>query len=223
MCGRFALTLPVEAVAEWFKAEIRVGYEAPRYNIAPSQMITVAVEYEGARFLSEMRWGFIPHWYKTPNDGPFLINARGETVHEKPSFRSAFAKRRCIIPATGFYEWHAKKGVGKEPYFVHPTSAEPIGFAGIWQAWTHPETQDRWVTAAIVTTEASDQISAIHHREPVTLLPEEFDPWMRGTPKDAQELVDAAVEGYFTSYRVGLDVNKARHDTAGLMEPLPSD
>ena len=205
------------------KAEIRVGFERPRYNVAPSQMIPVIVEYDGSRLLSEMRWGFIPHWYKAPNDGPFLINARGETAHEKPSFRSAFAKRRCIIPASGFYEWHTKKGVGKEPYFIQPKSGDPMGFAGIWQAWTHPDTKDRWVTVAIVTTEASDQIADIHHREPVTLQQNEFDPWLQGTPADARGLVDAAVEGYFTSYRVGLKVNKARHDTAELMEPLQSE
>ncbi|MEM7242934.1 MAG: SOS response-associated peptidase [Pseudomonadota bacterium] len=220
MCGRFVITAPEEAIAEWFDAEIRVGFEGSRFNIAPSQMIPVVVEYEGTRLLSEMRWGFIPHWYKTPNDGPFLINARGETAHEKPSFRTAFAKRRCIIPASGFYEWHEKKGVGKEPYFIHASSGDPMGFAGLWQVWTHPTTQDRWVTVAIVTTQASAQISDIHHREPVTLQKNEFDPWLRGTPADARQVINAADEGYFMFHRVDRAVNSARHDSEELMAPL---
>ena len=220
MCGRFALTLPTDAVAEWFKAEIRVGLERARYNISPSQMIPVIVEYEGARLLSEMRWGFIPHWFKSPSDGSLLINARGETAHEKPAFRSAFAKRRCIIPASGFYEWHSKKGVGKEPYYIHPASNDPVGFAGIWQAWRNPTNEERWVTVAIVTTEASEQISHIHHREPVALDPNTYDTWLRGTPNDARQLTHSVADGYYAHYRVDQAVNKARHDTAELIEPL---
>ena len=212
--------MPGEMVSEWFSAELRATFERARYNIAPSQIIPVVVEYEGQRILSDMRWGLIPHWFKSPSDGPMLNNARGETVHEKPSFRSAFAKRRCIIPATGFYEWHAKKGVGKEPYFIRPADKNPMGFAGLWQVWTHPESKDRWVTTTIVTTAASKQIADIHHREPVSLQPNTFETWLRGTPAEAQSLIKSADEGYFDFYRVGLEVNKARHDVPELLEPL---
>ena len=113
MCGRFSLTLPSNAVADWFDVtQVKASFE-PRYNICPTMAVPVAVTYEGVRQLVQMRWGFTPTWYKTLNGGPILINARAETIVEKPAFRSAVRKRRCLIPADGFYEWHREKGTGK--------------------------------------------------------------------------------------------------------------
>ena len=223
MCGRFALTLPTDAVAEWFGAEIRVSFERARYNISPSQQIPVVVEYEGTRHLSEMRWGFIPHWFKNPSDGSLLINARSETIHEKPAFRSAFAKRRCLIPASGFYEWHREKGVGKEPYFIQAKSGAPMAFGAIWQAWTNPVDQARWVTVAIATTAARKTIADVHHREPVMLEQDDFEPWLRGTPNEAQALTQAEHGGEIAAFRVGKEVNSARHDHPDLMKPLDGE
>lgn len=222
MCGRFALTLPPDAVAGWFGASLRAEFETPRYNICPTQMIPVVVHHDGARLLVEMRWGFIPHWYKTPSDGPLLINARSETITQKPSFRAAVKTRRCLIPATGFYEWHAKKGVGKEPWFIKPSNDELMAFAGVWQSWTDAQ-ERRHITCAIVTADASPDLVDIHHREPVTVRPDDFRLWLGEDGKGAAGLMQAAPDGFFETYRVSTDVNKARHDSADLMEPLVQD
>lgn len=219
MCGRFALTLPQDAVASWFGAELRAEFETPRYNICPTQMIPAAVFHDGARHIVQMRWGFIPHWYKKPSDGPLLINARAETITQKPSFRAAIKTRRCLIPATGFYEWHAKKGIGKEPWFIKPAEGNLMAFAGVWQSWTD-ENKQRHITCAIVTTEASPELMGIHHREPVTIRAEKFGLWLGEEGKGAAGLMTTAPDGFFEKYRVSTQVNKARHDVPDLMEPL---
>lgn len=220
MCGRFALTLPPDAVASWFMAELRAAFETPRYNICPTQMIPAIVSHEEARQVVSMRWGFIPHWYKTPSDGPLLINARAETVAEKPAFRAAVRTRRCLIPASGFYEWHAQKGVGKEPWFITPADGALMAFAGIWQVWTDAQTGLRHVTCAIATTAASAQLAEVHHREPITVAPEHFGLWLGEEGHGAARVMQAAHEGFYTRYRVDTAVNKARHDLPELMAPL---
>lgn len=209
MCGRFALTLPLDAVAGWFDTvHVRASFE-PRYNICPTTDIPVAVNYEGERHLVPMRWGFIPKWYKTPNDGPMLINARAETIAEKPAFRSAVQTRRCLIPADGFYEWHREKGKGKEPWYIYPTEGEMMAFAGIWQVWNGADGV-RSVTCAMVTTEAGEGIAEVHHREPVTVQPADFGLWLGEEGKGASALMQSADPAYFARHRVGLEVNSGR-------------
>lgn len=214
MCGRIALTLPHEAVANWFDASDRTQFQGPQFNICPSQSIPVAVSYNGSNILTPMRWGFIPHWYKTPNDGPLLINARGETVTEKPAFQDAIAKRRCIIPASGFYEWHRTEGA-KVPWYFHPAEDELMGFAGIWQAWTAPNGA-RQISCAMVTVAAGAQMAEVHHREPVVIeKPRQLD-WLNGD----LNLIAQAPDGFYAKHRVSQDVNKNTAQGPQLIEPL---
>ncbi len=214
MCGRFALTLPHDAVAGWFDATARAQFQGPQFNICPSQNISVAVKYEGANILTPMRWGFIPHWYNAPNDGPMLINARGETVGEKPAFRDAIAKRRCLIPASGFYEWHRADG-DKVPWYFRPADDELMAFAGIWQAWTAPDGA-RQVSCAMLTVDAGEQMVDVHHREPVVIERARQLDWLEGD----LDLIDKAPEGFYRKYRVSKDVNKASASGEKLIEPV---
>ncbi|MEM9717042.1 MAG: SOS response-associated peptidase [Pseudomonadota bacterium] len=220
MCGRFALTLPADAVANLFDASWRASYDTPRYNLCPTQLVAVCVAHEGERLLTTMRWGFIPHWYKSPSDGPLLINARSETIAEKPAFGSAVRSRRCLIPASGFFEWFRDKSKPKEPWYITPKGQEAMAFAGIWQAWTSPENGERLVTCAIVTAEASEPIAEIHHREPVVISPEHYGLWLGEEGKGAATCLGTAKPGFFAMHRVDPKVNSARHDSADLIEAL---
>ncbi|MEO0344237.1 MAG: SOS response-associated peptidase [Pseudomonadota bacterium] len=216
MCGRFALTLPQDAVAGWFDASLKAAIETPRYNICPTQLVPVCVFHQGSRIVTTMRWGFIPHWYKSPSDGPLLINARSETIAEKPAFGAAVRSRRCLIPATGFYEWYRDKSKPKEPWFISASSGAPLVFAGIWQAWTSPE-GIRHVTCAIVTCAASKPISDIHHREPITLSPQNYGLWLGQDGAGAATIMRPAQDDFYKMHRVDPKVNSARHDSADLI------
>lgn len=219
MCGRFALTLPDDAVAQWFDVvHSRVNFEEPRYNICPTTDIAVCALYEGERHLVPMRWGFLPRWYKSMTDGPLLINARSETIAEKPAFREAALARRCIIPASGFYEWYREGGV-KEPWWIYPNGDDLMAFAGVWQVWNGPEGA-RSVSCAIVTTEAGEGLRDIHHREPVTLRHEDFGLWLGEEGKGASSLMAAAQPSYFSKYRVAATVNSNRASGPELLEPF---
>jgi putative SOS response-associated peptidase YedK len=221
MCGRFALTVPLRAVTELFSATPAEDYRAApmRYNICPTQDIDVVLcGEEGERLLDRMRWGFLPRWYKTPNDGPLLINARSETIHQKPAFKSSCVKRRCLIPASGFYEWKTEDGA-KQPYYIHPANAKISAFAGVWRDWTGP---DGMVlsTCAIVTCAASAALSGIHDRMPVTILPEDFGLWLGEEGKGAAVLMRSAPEDFYAFHRVSREINKARSDAPELQAPL---
>jgi len=215
MCGRMAVTLPHDAMAQLYKATPANDLPAtPNYNVCPTDPVAVVVE---GRKLVSMRWGFIPSWYKTPSDGPLLINARAETIAEKPAFRDACRTRRCLIPATGFYEW-TKDPEGKRlPWYITP-KAEPLVFAGVWQVW---DRGDSPITAcAIVTTAANKTMSAIHHRMPVTLAEEEVGLWLGEQGKGAATLMRAAPEDRFDFHRVGTAVNSNRAAGADLIAPI---
>jgi len=222
MCGRFALTMPAEAMEELFDA---VGVDGlpreARYNICPTQTVATVRSQAGARLLEPMRWGFLPQWYKTPNDGPLLINARAETVAEKPAFRSACRERRCLIPATGFYEW-TKDAAGKKlPWYIFPARANaPIAFAGIWQDWTPKEGGDPLRTVAILTTAANSDLAEVHHRMPVVIDPDDFALWLGESGKGAARLMTAAPLGHFENYRVNTMVNGTKAQGPELLDPV---
>ncbi len=221
MCGRFALTLPHDAVAGFFDAtHVKAEFTAPRYNICPTQDISVAVEFGGERYLTPMRWGFIPHWYKSPSDGPLLINARSETVAEKPAFRDASQKRRCLIAVSGFYEWHRPEGGAKEPWYFTPNGADLFAFGGIWQAWTAPDTGQRVVTCALSTTASGDRMSEIHHREPVVIDPADFGDWLATDHRLPNQYLGHRPDDFYNRHRVSTAVNSARAGDASLIEPI---
>ncbi len=219
MCGRMTLTHPNDAMAQLFQAAPANKLpEPPRYNICPTQDVGVVTGDGGQRRLRPMRWGFLPHWYKAPNDGPLLINARAETIAEKPAFRAACRERRCLVPATGFYEWVKDADGNRLPwYFTAPDDA-PLVFAGVWQDWGAGEA--RMPTFAIVTCAAGPWMAEIHHREPVTLAPDDWAMWLGEAGKGAATLMCAAPEGRFQRWRVDPRVNSNRATGPELIVPL---
>ncbi|NQW13093.1 MAG: SOS response-associated peptidase [Rhodobacter sp.] len=220
MCGRFALTLPHEAMSQLFDASIGAALmPVPRYNICPTHNITTATSGPDGRHLLPMRWGFLPSWYKSDRDGPLLINARAETIAEKPAFRAACRTRRCLIPATGFYEWTKAEDGSRQPWYIYPRDVDFLAFAGIWQDWTSPEGEVS-TTCAMVTTAANDTISAIHHRMPVTIAPSDFALWLGEEGKGAATLMRAGPEGALQFHRVDTRVNSNRPDDPELLAPL---
>ncbi len=177
MCGRFTLTATPEALAALFDLPDAPALP-PRYNIAPTQPVAVVrtAPHDGRRELALVRWGLIPSWAKDPSIGSRLINARAETVAEKPSFRSAFKRRRCLVPASGFYEWRAEGG-RKQPYYIYAADGAPLAIAGLWEHWEGPE-GDVVESCTLLTTEANDLVRPIHDRMPVFLPPAAFADWL---------------------------------------------
>jgi len=218
MCGRYALTLPHEAMSQLFSATQSNDLPAlPNYNICPTNQVCAVTSDAGVRHMVSMRWGFIPHWYAKPSGGPLLINARGETLHEKPAFRDAARTRRCLIPATGFFEW-TKDGEARLPWYITRTDGAPITFAGIWQRWERGG--ESHTTCAIVTTNAGQNMSQIHHREPVTLAPGDYAKWLGEDGHGAALLMRPAPEGQLDFFRVDPAVNSNRAAGPELIEAI---
>jgi putative SOS response-associated peptidase YedK len=219
MCGRFAVTLPADAMAQLFDAAPANALpEVPNYNVCPTDDVHVISSDDGQRRLAAMRWGFVPHWYKAVNDGPLLINARAETIAEKPAFKAACRERRCLIPASAFYEW-TKDDAGKRlPWYIHPSRGDMLVFAGVWQDWERDGQSLR--TCAIVTTAANRTMSQIHHRMPVVLAPGDWPMWLGEAGRGAAALMTSAPEDALAFYRVGTQVNSNRACGPALTEPL---
>ncbi|MDJ0823366.1 MAG: SOS response-associated peptidase [Paracoccaceae bacterium] len=222
MCGRFALTLPPDAMAQLFDAVPGNDLpDVPNYNVCPTNNVHVIRSDEGQRRLDAMRWGFIPHWYKYPNDGPLLINARAETIAEKPAFKSACRARRCLVPASGFYEWTKDPDSKRLPWYIHPTDGPVLAMAGIWQDWERDGQALR--TCAIVTTAANKTMARLHHRMPVILAEKDWSKWLGEEGHGAATLMTAPPEDAVTAYRVDPAVNSNRAHGAQLIDPLPME
>jgi putative SOS response-associated peptidase YedK len=216
MCGRFAFYSPAEATASLFGARGTIDV-TPRYNIAPTQFIAgVRNDEDGDRELTTFRWGLVPFWAKDPSIGNRMINARAETIAEKPSFRTAYRKRRCLILADGFYEWHTEDGV-KLPYYISLASGEPFAFAGLWEHWDSKQTDESLETATIVTTGANDFLSRLHHRMPVVLEPSTAERWMDGDTTLLDDFTDSAPA--LRAWPVARTVNNARNESPDLIDP----
>jgi putative SOS response-associated peptidase YedK len=218
MCGRFVITHPNDEMAQLFEAAPANDLpEIPNYNVCPTNRVHVVVSEEGRR-LRSMRWGFLPHWYKTTSGGPLLINARSETIAEKPAFRAACRERRCLIPASGFYEW-TKDGDGNRlPWYIHRPDGGLIAFAGVWQDWERGD--EAYTTCAIVTTGANAPMSAIHHRMPVILAPEDWGLWLGEDGKGAAVVMRPAPDDALAFFRVDPKVNSNRAKGSDLIEPV---
>lgn len=216
MCGRFAFYSPAEATAALFGVDASIVIEA-RYNIAPTQWVAaVRNDESGKRELTMLRWGLVPFWAKDPAIGNRMINARSETVAEKPSFRNAYRKRRCLVLADGFYEWR-KEGNAKTPYFITTAEDSPFAFAGLWENWSDKEKHDSLQTTTIVTAAANDFLSSLHHRMPVILQPDSADRWLSG---DDDMLGDvAAITPSLKAWPVDRRVNNARNEGPEMIEP----
>ena len=217
MCGRFAFYSPSEATAALFGASGSVPVE-PRYNIAPTQYIAaIRNDEDEQRELTMLRWGLIPFWAKDPSIGNRMINARAETVAEKPSFRAAYRKRRCLVLADGFYEWHTEAS-GKVPYFISQENKEPFAFAGLWENWLDKESDESIQSTTIITAAANDFMASLHHRMPVILGSATADRWLDGD----NELIDYAIEHAprLKAWAVDRRVNNARNEGAELIKQL---
>ena len=219
MCGRFAVTLPSDAMAQLFAAQPANDLPGvPNYNVCPTVQVHVVRQGETGRALVPMRWGFLPHWYKKENGGPLLINARAETIAEKPAFKSACRDRRCLVIASGFYEWTKDAEGHRLPWYIFRSDGAPIAFAGIWQNWGKDDA--RRPTCAIVTTSANDHMGKIHHRMPMIVEPEDWQLWLGEAGKGAAQLMKPAREDVLEYYRVDPMVNSNRASGPELIEPI---
>ncbi len=213
MCGRFTITHPNTALAALFDAVPGNDLPAsPRYNICPTNPVAV-VTADPARRLRAMRWGFIPHWYKSPGDGPLIINARADSVATKPAFREAIRARRCLLPASGFYEWSPGPDATRLPWYITRKDGQPLAFAALWQRWGEID------TVAMLTTEAGADMAAIHDREPVILEPADWPLWLGEAGHGAARLMRATT-GVLQAHRVDPAVNSNRAQGAGLIAAI---
>ena len=223
MCGRFVITSAPEALRLIFGYPEQPNFP-PRFNISPTQPIPVVIIENGVRHFRLMRWGLLPAWVKDPRTFTLLINARSETIREKPAFKNAIRRRRCLIPADGYYEWQVRDD-RKRPYFIHRRDGAPIGLAGLAETWIGPNGEEL-DTVAIVTAPASTDLAELHHRVPVTIAPGDFDRWLdcRGDNTDAAMLLlTAPEEGEFVWHEVSTRVNYAANDDAQLVLPITDE
>jgi putative SOS response-associated peptidase YedK len=220
MCGRYSLTTPAEALVGLFDAGPLDDFQ-PRYNIAPTQTVPVVrVDVDGAREWAWLRWGLVPSWSKDPSIGSRMINARAETASEKPSFRAAMRRRRCLVPADGFYEWR-KTGAQSQPYRIELAVGGALAFAGLWEHWRGDNEQDI-ESFTILTTAANGDLSAIHHRMPVILPPEHYESWLMITAADPELLrpmLAPYAAGHLIARPVSRHVNNPRNDDPACLEP----
>jgi len=216
--------------------------QSPSYNVAPTQTVPVILERptrpdpdsqedaepEIVRQLRAVRWGLVPSWAKDPGIGSRMINARSETLTDKPSFKVAAARRRCILPAAGFFEWTKDPEGKKLPYFLHDPDTPILGFAGLYELWPDPgkakDDPDRWLwTTTVITRPATDALGHIHDRTPVIVTPDLRDDWLdctSGKPSVAKDLLEALPEPHLVPYRVSTEVNSVRNNRADLIEPV---
>ena len=221
MCGRYALNLPAPVFLDYFAALGEGLAWAPRYNLAPLQFVPVIRQRpSGERVAHLLRWGLIPSWAKDASMATKLINARGETLGEKPSFRSAFKSRRCIIPASGFYEWQSVPG-GKQPFFIQPAQAAVFGFAGLWERWSQADGTPL-DTFSVVTTAANETMKPVHERMPVILQPDEFATWLdrESEPAAVSALIQPCAAQLLKTHPVSKAVGNVRNDSAALIVPI---
>jgi putative SOS response-associated peptidase YedK len=222
MCGRYVIISTPQAIKALFSYGELPNFPA-RYNVAPTQPVPIVRLVDGKRSFALMRWGMLPAWVKDPKTFPLLINARGESVLEKPAFRNAMRYRRCLVPNDGFYEW--QPGATKRPYFVRAKrdangEAQPLAFAGLYETWTGPNGEEL-DTVAIITTRANHALSAIHDRMPVFVPPQAFDLWLDCANVEADvaaALIAPAEDELLEAYEISTAVNRVTNDSAALLE-----
>ncbi len=234
MCGRYTLHTSPQQLAERFDVAVPDSFE-PRYNCAPGQSLPVVADDDPGQF-KQFKWGLIPSWADDASVGNDLINARAETVAEKPSFADAFERRRCLVPADGFYEWVDGDGGTKQPYRVALEDDRPFAMAGLWDRWepTHTQTglsdfgagggaeqeSDTIESFTVVTTDPNSVVSDLHHRMAVVLDPDEESTWLHGSPEEAADLLDPHPGEAWRTYPVSTRVNSPANDAPDLIEPV---
>jgi putative SOS response-associated peptidase YedK len=221
MCGRFAQQRPASELAEIFAAEPLADDLGPRFNVAPTDEALVVVQREDRRAITAFRWGLIPHWAESAKVGSRMFNARAETLSSSPAFRDAFARKRCLIPVDGFYEWK-REGTVRQPFLIGRTDGMPLTLAGLWAGWRDPATERVVRTFTIVTSRPNDQMADIHNRMPV-VVPEEIWPQWLDPSYEASELRAILEPNDDVALRiqpVNRLVNDVRNDGPELIEPL---
>ncbi|KFA93667.1 SOS response-associated peptidase [Archangium violaceum] len=224
MCGRVTIQTPALAIAREFALTgVRTAIERPRYNLAPTQLMPVVIN-DGERMLDAYRWGLIPSWAKEASIGSKLINARGETVAEKPSFRSALKRRRCLVLVDGWFEWK-QNTKPKTPYFFRRKDGRPMAFAGLWEEWTAPDTGEILRTCSVITTGPNHLMAPIHDRMPVILPHAAQELWLRPEPQEASVLQPLLVPNEdepLEAWEVARVVNSPTNDVAACVERVAS-
>ncbi len=219
MCGRFAITLPSDAMSQLFDAQpVNDLPDVPNFNVCPTNFIHV-VTYSGlGRKLESLRWGFVPNWYQEVTGGPLLINARSETIAKKPAFSNASRARRCLIPCSGFYEWSKDSEGNKIPWFIKRNDNAPMVFGGVWQEWSDKSGIIK--TCAIVTTASNSKLSRIHHRLPLVLERSDWGFWLGEEGHGASVLMKPTADETLKAYRVSKNINSNRSSGPDLISPI---
>ena len=219
MCGRYVVKSPSAKLKVRFHLDDAPLFE-PRYNVAPTQLVPAVRLENGKHRLAMLRWGLIPSWAKDAKIGYRLINARADTVATKPSFRSAFKRRRCLVVADGFYEWK-RDGKVKQPFFIHRTDAEPFAFAGLWEGWENPEDGKEVQSCSLITTEANELMAPIHDRMPVILEESANDRWLDADEpvSDLQALLKPYPTDEMAAYAISTYVNSLKNQGPKCIEP----
>ena len=222
MCGRYTLAAPAEELVETFGVGALTYDWFAGYNISPGQDAPVVAEDGRGRRIGLLRWGLAPAWMDEPGAG--FINARAESVATKPSFREAYRRRRCLVPADGFYEWQTPSpatGGAKQPFWFHPSGGGVVSFAGLWESWERPDADVRH-TFTILTTEANADVRAVHDRMPVVIAPNARDMWLARTssPEQLAGLLSPAPDGTFDTHPVSARVNRTTENDRGLIVPV---
>jgi putative SOS response-associated peptidase YedK len=223
MCGRFVGFSSLDELMSIFPIDKAACEVVANFNVAPSQQVLAIARREGQNWLDRFHWGLVPFWAKDVSIGGKMINARSESIAEKPSYRAAFKKRRCLILADGFYEWTGEKG-RKQPVFITLTDKKPFAFAGLWETWNQKGTaRSTYKSCTIITTRASESIRQLHHRMPVILKPQVFEPWLDPQHQDTAELKRILKEDIFTefvSHPVSRQVNSVSNNEPSCIEPI---
>lgn len=227
MCGRMTQQRPSAELARLFEAEDLADDPGGRFNVAPTDPVSVVVERAGRRAVTSYRWGLVPPWADSPRVGARMINARAETIARSPAFRGPLRSRRCLVPADGFYEWFRSPDGSRRPYLVRRADGAPLAFAGLWSAWREPGTEGPPLrTCAVVTTTPNELVGRVHDRMPVILAPEHWSLWLdtaAGDLEDLGELVGLlrpSPPGELTVLPVGPRVNSVRNDGPDLVEAV---
>ena len=219
MCGRFAITIPSDAMSQLFAAQpVNNLPDVPNFNVCPTNFIHVITFNGLGRKLESLRWGFVPNWYRAVNAGPLLINARSETVAQKPAFANASRERRCLIPCSGFYEWNEDVEGNKIPWFLKRNDGTPLVFGGVWQEWGDESVIVK--TCAIVTTASNSKLSKIHHRLPLVLERCDWGFWLGEEGHGASRLMMPTANDILTAYKVSNNINSNRSSGPDLMSPV---
>jgi len=231
MCGRFAQPRSSDELARIFRARRVTELEGERFNVAPTDDVVAVVEHHGERQLDTFRWGLVPYFAESSREAARLINARAETVESSGAFRTAFRRRRCIVPADAFYEWRRAvpatgdervRGWRPQPFAIRRVDGKPMAFAGLWAVWREPLTAGRLFTCSIVTTTANELLAPLHSRMPVILDEGDWDAWLDEAiePRILRGLLRPAPEEAIEVYAVGLAVNNVRNNGPSLLDPL---